>query len=58
MGVTFSGILLHSGWKRLTSAFKRDMFSGELIPPTVPEVRRLRCQSLWLACGRPTLTIQ
>ena len=35
-----------------------DMFPGELIPLTVPEVRRLLCRLLWLPRGSPTLTIQ
>ena len=34
------------------------MFPGELIPLTVPEVRRLLCRLLWLPRGSPTLTIQ
>ena len=32
------------------------MFPGELIPLTVPEVRRLLCRLLWLPRGSPTLT--
>ena len=34
------------------------VFPGELIPLTVPEVRRLLCRLLWLPRGSPTLTIQ
>ena len=34
------------------------MFPGELIPLTVPEVRRLLCRLLWLPRGSPTLTIR
>ena len=33
------------------------MLPGELIPLTVPEVRRLLCRLLWLPRGSPTLTI-
>ena len=34
------------------------MLLGELIPLTVPEVRRLLCRLLWLPRGSPALTIQ
>ena len=36
---------------------KGDRFVGELIPLTVPEVRRLLCRLLWLPRGSPALTI-
>ena len=37
---------------------KGAMLPGELIPVTVPEVRRLLCRLLWLPRGSPALTIQ